>query len=97
LASQASSSPSRSVSFEERPQDISENVASLGYDLPRLIAEKKLVIDQVIIERGENEESGSFDLEGLFGASSRRSSAIMFACPIIALNALSCKAFPRKF
>jgi predicted ATP-dependent serine protease len=27
------------ISFEERPQDISENVASLGYDLPRLIAE----------------------------------------------------------
>ena len=54
------------ISFEERPQDISENVASLGYDLPRLIAEKKLFIDQVQIERGENEESGAFDLEGLF-------------------------------
>ena len=35
------------MSFEERPQDISENVASLGYDLPRLVAEKKLFIDQV--------------------------------------------------
>lgn len=54
------------MSFEERPQDISENVASLGYDLPRLVAEKKLFIDQVQIERGDNEESGSFDLEGLF-------------------------------
>ncbi len=54
------------ISFEERPQDICENVASLGYDLPRLVAEKKLFIDQVQIERGENEESGSFDLEGLF-------------------------------
>ena len=54
------------ISFEERPQDISENVASLGYDLPRLVAEKKLFIDQVQIERGENEESSSFDLEGLF-------------------------------
>ena len=54
------------LSFEERPQDISENVASLGYDLPRLIAKKKLFIDQVQIERSENEESGSFDLEGLF-------------------------------
>ena len=54
------------ISFEERPQDISENVASLGYNLPRLVVEKKLFIDQVQIERGENEESGSFDLEGLF-------------------------------
>src|SRR6478752_3396679 len=54
------------ISFEERPQDISENVASLGYDLPRLVAEKKLFIDQVRIERGESEESGDYDLEGLF-------------------------------
>ena len=54
------------ISFEERPQDISENVASLGYDLPRLVAEKKLFIDQVQIERRENEETGPFDLEGLF-------------------------------
>ena len=54
------------MSFEERPADISANVESLGYDLSSLIASKKLVIDQVKIERGEIEESGPYDLEGLF-------------------------------
>jgi circadian clock protein KaiC len=54
------------MSFEERAQDLAANVASLGYDLPGLIAAKKLVIDHVRIERSEIEESGEFDLEGLF-------------------------------
>src|SRR5881227_4052365 len=42
------------MTFEERPQDISDNVKSLGYDLGSLIASKKLLIDHVKIERGEN-------------------------------------------
>ena len=54
------------MSFEERPEDIYANVQSLGYNLPSLIASKKLVVDQVKIERGETEESGAYDLEGLF-------------------------------
>jgi hypothetical protein len=54
------------ISFEESPADISANVGSLGYNLPSLIASKKLVVDQVKIERGETEESGAYDLEGLF-------------------------------
>src|SRR5450759_3068691 len=54
------------MSFEERPEDIYANVESLGYTLPSLIASKKLVVDQVKIERGETEESGAYDLEGLF-------------------------------
>ena len=54
------------MTFEERPDDISANVESLGYDLPGLIASKSLAIDQVKIERGESEESGDYDLEGLF-------------------------------
>jgi circadian clock protein KaiC len=54
------------MTFEERPEDISDNVKSLGYNLPSLIASKTLVIDQVKIERSENEESGAYDLEGLF-------------------------------
>src|SRR3954463_3003054 len=33
------------MTFEERPEDIANNVASLGYDLPALVAAKKLVID----------------------------------------------------
>ena len=54
------------MTFEERPDDISANVELLGYDLPGLIASKSLAIDQVKIERGESEESGDYDLEGLF-------------------------------
>jgi circadian clock protein KaiC len=54
------------MTFEERPQDIAENVKSLGYNLDELIAAKKLIIDYVKIEHGENEESGEYDLEGLF-------------------------------
>ncbi len=54
------------MSFEERPKDLVANVASLGYDLDHLIAERQLVIDHVRIERAEIEESGEYDLEGLF-------------------------------
>jgi archaellum biogenesis ATPase FlaH len=54
------------MSFEERADDLVENVNSLGYDLPGLIAENKLVIDYVRVERSEIEQSGEYDLEGLF-------------------------------
>lgn len=54
------------MSFEERAEDLAANVASLGYDLDGLLAEGKLVIDHVRVERGEIEESGEYDLEGLF-------------------------------
>ena len=54
------------VAFEEQPQDLIQNVGSLNYDLGKLIADKKLVVDHVHIERNEIEESGEYDLEGLF-------------------------------
>jgi circadian clock protein KaiC len=54
------------LSFEERVTDLAENVASLGYDLTALTADKRLVIDQVRIERGEIMESGEYNLDGLF-------------------------------
>lgn len=54
------------MSFEERAVDLEQNVASLGYGLAELIAEKKVVIDHVHVERAEIEESGEYDLEGLF-------------------------------
>lgn len=54
------------MSFEERPDDLATNVASLGYDLPDLIKAKKLAIDHVHVDRSEIEESGEYDLEGLF-------------------------------
>jgi circadian clock protein KaiC len=54
------------ISFEESPSDLSQNVRSLGFDLEKLKAEKKLRIDHVRIERSEIEETGDYDLEGLF-------------------------------
>jgi len=54
------------VSFEETPQDLAANVASLSFDVPGLIAEKKLAIEHIRIERSEIDEAGDYDLEGLF-------------------------------
>jgi circadian clock protein KaiC len=54
------------VSFEETGDELAQNVASLGFDLPGLIENKKLVVDHVWVERSEIEETGDYDLEGLF-------------------------------
>jgi len=54
------------VSFEERADELAANADSLGYSIDELVASKKLVIDYVRIERAEIEESGEYDLEGLF-------------------------------
>jgi circadian clock protein KaiC len=54
------------VSFEETSDDLIKNVASLGYDLGALVARKKIAIDFVRVERSEIEETGEYDLEGLF-------------------------------
>jgi circadian clock protein KaiC len=54
------------VAFEESAEELAQNVASLGFDLKQLIRQKKLIIDYVRIERSEIEETGAYDLEGLF-------------------------------
>lgn len=54
------------VAFEETEQELVENVASLGFNLNELIASKKLIVDYVHLERSEIEETGEYDLEGLF-------------------------------
>jgi circadian clock protein KaiC len=54
------------IAFEETEEDLRKNIASLGYDLEDLSKRKKLVIDYVHIERSEIEETGEYDLEGLF-------------------------------
>lgn len=54
------------MAFEEKPKDLAMNVASLGFDLDKLQAEKKIKIDYVHIDRSEIEETGEYDLEGLF-------------------------------
>ncbi len=54
------------VSFEETARDLTQNVRSLGFDLERAIAQKKLKIDYIRVERSEIQETGEYDLEGLF-------------------------------
>jgi circadian clock protein KaiC len=54
------------MSFEETIPDLTKNAASLGFDLGRLVAEKKLFLDHVAISRHDIEETGEYDLDGLF-------------------------------
>jgi KaiC/GvpD/RAD55 family RecA-like ATPase len=51
------------MAFEETAKDLTQNVASMGFDLDALIADKKLVLDFVYIERSEIEETGEYDLD----------------------------------
>ncbi len=54
------------ITFEEKEEDLVENVASLDFDLKQLIARKKIAVDYVRVEKNEIEESGEYDLDGLF-------------------------------
>jgi circadian clock protein KaiC len=54
------------MTFEENGDEIASDVASLGFDLAALVAAGKLCVDYVRIERSEIEETGEYDLEGLF-------------------------------
>lgn len=54
------------LAFEEKADELATNVASLGFDLGKLQADKKLKIDHVHIDRNEIDETGEYDLEGLF-------------------------------
>ncbi len=54
------------MAFEETAEELTQNVRSLGFDLDELVEQKKLVVDYVRVERSEIEETGEYDLEGLF-------------------------------
>ncbi|SNT27736.1 circadian clock protein KaiC [[Luteovulum] sphaeroides subsp. megalophilum] len=54
------------VTFEERPEDIVNNVASLGFELDKLIEEEKIAIEHIAVDPSEVAEIGDYDLEGLF-------------------------------
>ena len=58
--------PAVFIAFEENAEELAQNVASLGFDLKELIRQKKLIIDHVRVERTEIEETGEYDLDGLF-------------------------------
>jgi circadian clock protein KaiC len=54
------------VAFEEKIEDLERNFLSLGFDIDDLVRKKKLALDHIFIERSEIEETGEYDLEGLF-------------------------------
>ncbi|WP_285020777.1 circadian clock protein KaiC [Novosphingobium sp. fls2-241-R2A-195] len=54
------------VTFEERPRDIVDNVASLGFGLDSLVEKGLVAIEHIAVEPSELAEVGDYDLEGLF-------------------------------
>ena len=54
------------MAFEEKAEELTMNVASLGFDLAKLQKDKKIRVDHVHIDRSEIEETGEYDLDGLF-------------------------------
>ncbi len=66
------------MTFEESADDLAKNFFSLGFDLPDLMSRDLIATDHVKIERNEIEETGSYDLEGLF---------IRLGCAIDAIGA----------
>jgi circadian clock protein KaiC len=54
------------MTFEETSEEMTKNVASLGFHLKGLAAQEKLVLEYVRIEPAEIHETGEYDLEGLF-------------------------------
>jgi circadian clock protein KaiC len=54
------------MAFEEKADELAMNVASLGFDLNKLQTDKMIRVDHVHIERVEIEETGEYDLDGLF-------------------------------
>jgi len=54
------------MTFEETPDDLAKNFISLGFDLNDMMSRGLITTDHVKIERSEVEETGEYDLEGLF-------------------------------
>jgi len=54
------------ISFEETEEELTSNVASLGFDLRDLVRRKKIWLEHIHLEQSEIAQSGEYDLEGLF-------------------------------
>src|SRR5947207_2403867 len=55
------------LAFEETGEELAQNVRSLGFDLDELIADNKIAVDYIYVERSEIEETGEYELERLVG------------------------------
>jgi circadian clock protein KaiC len=58
--------PGVNIAFEERAEELTQNIRSLGFDLDELAERKRIALDHVHVERSEIDETGEYDLEGLF-------------------------------
>jgi circadian clock protein KaiC len=58
--------PGLFVAFEETAEELAQNVRFLGFEIDDLVAQKKMMIDYVRVERSEIQEAGDYDLDGLF-------------------------------
>src|ERR1700674_4411355 len=54
------------MSFEETEDELYKDVASLNMNLQRLVSQKQIWLEFVILERKDIQEKGEFNLEGLF-------------------------------
>jgi len=54
------------VSFEESPEELATNIASIGFNLARHQQENRLRVLHLDIDPSEMIEAGEYDLEGLF-------------------------------
>ena len=54
------------IAFEENEAELTDNMASLGWDLSEFIKQEKISLDYVHVDRSEIEETGEFSLDGLF-------------------------------
>jgi circadian clock protein KaiC len=48
--------------FEENAAELAANIRSMGFDLDKLVAQKKIKLDHLHIERSEIEETGEYNL-----------------------------------
>ena len=52
--------------FEESAEELAQNVLSLGFDLRKLQLNKSVAVDSVRVDRAAMQETGEFELDGLF-------------------------------
>ena len=58
--------PGVMMAFEEKAEELAVNVTSLGFDLDKLQRQKMIMVDYVHIDRTEIQETGEYDLGGIF-------------------------------
>jgi len=58
--------PNMFAAFEETDKELTQNIASLGFDIKDLISPHQLILDHIQIDRTEFKEIGAYNLDGLF-------------------------------